>query len=342
MKPIALQSLRYTKLSLTLASTLILLFVSGIANSNDLTQCTEDLNESLSQQSEAIHQEYFAISQDGKGLDTNKHPRLLIPLSQESNGEAVLLYHGFTASPMEVEALGNELAARGYTVFMPLIRGFGSDFNVANRYNARDWKEGYAESVTLLGKCFKSIHVAGLSLGGGLTIDYLLSQTSQENRVQISSAVLIAPYTKPKQKLAGLLGAIMDVPKNGISFQALYKFTKNPDIALILRNSDGYTNKFPVTAGSAIADFGRNLRKQIGKLEEPIVTSPTLLIYSGADRTIRIKNMLSSVKSTFTDLQILELDKELQAPHQIVVDDPANASHLDSTISSIIEFIDSN
>ncbi|HOO56775.1 MAG TPA: alpha/beta fold hydrolase [bacterium] len=100
-----------------------------------------------------------------------------------------LLIHGFTGAPIEMSLVGKYLAERNITVSGIMLAGHGTLPDDMDRTTWRDWVEsaerGYEE---LCGKC-EEVFVAGLSMGGALTL-YLAS------RHELPAAVAYAAAAK--------------------------------------------------------------------------------------------------------------------------------------------------
>lgn len=84
--------------------------------------------------------------------------------------EGVLLIHGYTGAPGEMRLLGEFLHRKGYTVLGVLLPGHCTTPKNLSKYTFDDWyaevKRGYAR---LKARCSK-VYVAGLSMGGLLTL----------------------------------------------------------------------------------------------------------------------------------------------------------------------------
>lgn len=87
----------------------------------------------------------------------------------EKNGsKAVILFHAFTSTPVDVLSLGRALERENYTVLMPTLSGHGEENpNTLLEYGIEDWKkDGEKAYQTLVDDGFTDISVFGLSLGG--------------------------------------------------------------------------------------------------------------------------------------------------------------------------------
>ena len=97
------------------------------------------------------------------------------PLSAPGGGGAggqngALVLHGFTGSPQSMRGLAQAFAAAGFTVELPLLPGHGTSIDDMLTTGWADWS-GAAEAAyeELAGRCDKVV-VAGLSMGGTLTV----------------------------------------------------------------------------------------------------------------------------------------------------------------------------
>lgn len=101
-------------------------------------------------------------------------PELFSPLAapfrlEGTNGEAVVLTHGFTGIPAHFRPLAEFLHGHGYTVNVPLLAGHGTSPADMATTGADDW----TRSVRLAARAVsdhRRVHLAGLSMGGLLSI----------------------------------------------------------------------------------------------------------------------------------------------------------------------------
>jgi esterase/lipase len=88
------------------------------------------------------------------------------------NGKAVLLIHGFLASPYIMRSIGQYMAARGYLVRAILLPGHGSDWTQLKTARAPDWLEAcrYGIRSILAEYPSQEINLIGFSLGATLAL----------------------------------------------------------------------------------------------------------------------------------------------------------------------------
>ena len=82
----------------------------------------------------------------------------------------VLLLHGWTGSPPEMQPLGEYLAAQGWTVHGPLLPGHGTQPEALLRVTERDWIATAHRAYAALAAECDTVFVGGLSMGGLLAL----------------------------------------------------------------------------------------------------------------------------------------------------------------------------
>jgi carboxylesterase len=146
------------------------------------------------------------------------------PWSHEGTRDAgVLVLHGFTGNPSSMRELARAFAAAGYHVELPRLAGHGTA--VADMVPTRwsDWS-GDAERAlaALTARCAKVV-VAGLSMGGALTL-WLASR--HEN---LAGIVCINPATQPLPD--DMMQAIADMADGGVeTFPGIGSDIADPDV----------------------------------------------------------------------------------------------------------------
>jgi carboxylesterase len=115
------------------------------------------------------------------------------PWSHVGDGaHGVLVLHGFTGNPGSMRGLAEAFAAAGFHVEMPLLPGHGT--TVADMIPTRwaDWYGAAEASLSTLAARTQHVVVAGLSMGGALTL--ALGAAHPE----IAGLVCINPATQPQ------------------------------------------------------------------------------------------------------------------------------------------------
>lgn len=87
-----------------------------------------------------------------------------------TNERAVLLLHGYTGAPSEMRLLGEYLNSKGFTVKCVLLPGHGTTPEDLNETTTDDWYAEAEHACCELLSSHSKVMVAGLSMGGLLTI----------------------------------------------------------------------------------------------------------------------------------------------------------------------------
>jgi carboxylesterase len=193
--------------------------------------------------------------------------------------------HGFTASPEEMRWLGEYLNARGLTIYAPRLSGHGTDPAHMRRQHWLNWYEDALSAVALLrGRCRK-VFIAGLSMGG------LLSLRAAAAGVVDGAVVMAAPV-------------YLDIAL--LRFAPLIQFIRpyytgrndNPGEDLDTRVRVIQREQGREAYGRMAYDIKPT--RSVGQLHRlmnevrrhlPEVTAPLLLIYSRGDRTVPFGNL---------------------------------------------------
>jgi carboxylesterase len=96
---------------------------------------------------------------------------ILLPGKRDT---AVLLLHGLTGTPLEMQCLGESLAEDGYTVHVPLLPGRGTCPGDMDGLCWEDWMEAALHAYDALAREHHRVVVGGLSAGGTMALDLAL------------------------------------------------------------------------------------------------------------------------------------------------------------------------
>jgi carboxylesterase len=110
-----------------------------------------------------------------------------------TNGDAVVLVHGFTGIPAHCRPLAAALNDSGYTVIAPRLAGHGTSVEDLATTGADDWIASAREAVEEVAD-HRRIHLAGLSMGGLISI--LLAQPVAATTVTTINAPVIVRNKK--------------------------------------------------------------------------------------------------------------------------------------------------
>jgi carboxylesterase len=219
----------------------------------------------------------------------------------EGGKVGVLLIHGYTGSPHDMNYLGKRLNEAGYTVYIPRLPGHGTNHIDFLNSNWNDWLRKCVDSYLLMKKKVKDVYVAGLSMGGILTL--LLA--SKFNPTKIALAAPAIETVNKSIKLTPVIKHFKKVlPKNeDVHYDQEY---------LNYLQSEYWCNNWP----TKLADLLK--LQQLSKERLSQIKSDCLIIVSKKDMAVPLqaaeiidKGISSSKKSTI----ILE-----NSPHVVVND----------------------
>ncbi|NLM22017.1 MAG: alpha/beta fold hydrolase [Peptococcaceae bacterium] len=116
----------------------------------------------------------------------------------------ILLVHGFTACPVDLKPLGQDLNRAGYTVSAPLLAGHGTSPEQLSATSWQDWLQSASQARQYLQEICSQIIVVGHSMGGLIAL-YLAAQKLVAGAVAINTPIL---FRDPRLHLADqLLGS---------------------------------------------------------------------------------------------------------------------------------------
>lgn len=196
------------------------------------------------------------------------------------NGQAVLLIHGFGASPREMLPLGKSLLQENFTVYGVRLPGHGTTPEDLAERRAEEWLAATERGYQSLVEMNFSVSVAGLSTGALLAL--MLALQHHPNRL-----ILLSPFFRLQHSLAPFAGLLSHL----IAYQ-------DKDISAAERPF--YYQKRPL---KGIAQINRLLKQLRGNLES--ITAPSLVLTSAGDATIakgtaaKVYQQLGSNKKDF-------------------------------------------
>lgn len=115
------------------------------------------------------------------------------PFFFEGGPTGCLLIHGFSGSPPEMRPMGEYLAAQGLTVLGVRLAGHGTTPEDMARTGWRDWVASAEEGLRqLTGQC-SQVFVAGLSMGGLITL-HLAVHHRPDGIIAMSTPAYIADW----------------------------------------------------------------------------------------------------------------------------------------------------
>ena len=194
----------------------------------------------------------------GKNMVKDGNEAFMIDKGSE---KAVLLLHGFTASPWEVRELGEFLAENGFTVYAPLIAGHGTSPENLAETSWQDWYRSAEQGYAMLKGKADCVYVGGVSTGGSLAL-LLAAEHDTCGVISISSTVYLQDWKANFAVIAKYFIPYTTRPLN--DEDAKYYYEERP------------------TAGVAqLMNLISETKKRIGDIKEKV-----LILQAKGDRTV--------------------------------------------------------
>ena len=103
-----------------------------------------------------------------------------------NNDKAVILLHGLTDSPGNMEELAEFLNKKGYSVYVPLLPGHATKVQELNKKKYSDWYREAANTLEDVDE--EKVYIVGHSLGGLLALD-LASRNNINGIITINAPI---------------------------------------------------------------------------------------------------------------------------------------------------------
>jgi carboxylesterase len=111
------------------------------------------------------------------------------PWSAPGGPHGALVVHGFTGSPQSMRGLAEAFAAAGFAVELPRLPGHGTTVAEMATTGWSDWSAAVEEAYTQLSQQVDRVVVAGLSMGGTLSLWLASRHPELAGAVLVNAAV---------------------------------------------------------------------------------------------------------------------------------------------------------
>lgn len=194
-------------------------------------------------------------------------PFLLEGAARSGKTHGVLLLHGFTGTIAHMRLVAEELHRQGFTVMGVNLPGHASSMDDMAQSTWEDWLNAAKEAFLQLKEKCDYASVAGLSMGGCLTL--IIGESMQPTA--------IAPISAPMGTKAPLWAATLASP----FLKTIWWNTRREgELPLDVRYDVGYPG-FPSSCARHLARLIRLARRDLHA-----VTCPILVVQSHGDDTI--------------------------------------------------------
>lgn len=199
----------------------------------------------------------------------------------QGNDVGVLVIHGFTGSTQSMHYLGKRIAEQGYTVYGPRLTGHGTHQEDMEKATFKDWINDVEAALKKLKETCSIIFVAGLSMGGTLTL-YLAERYPEIAGIMPINAAIDLPgmngyygeIANGSERFVDGIGS--DIKKDGIE-ELAYAQT-------------------PVKSMGELLELMDLVRKDLGE-----IAAPALLFSSTVDNVVPPVNSKEIYKSISSD-----------------------------------------
>lgn len=249
----------------------------------------------------------------GSEIRSISRPQLLVPDPGKENGRSVLLLHGYTGSPHDMDYLGGRLREAGYLVSIPRLPGHGTNLTDFLETGAEEWLRRSADSWLELAAYGMPQYLAGLSMGGILAA--ILASVFHPRKVVLAAPALMT--SNPLLPFTPLLKYFVKIRK-----KSGFDRYDDPDLDYLSREY------WSVSTPPSAAELYRLQR--LGRKMLPGIQVPVLTIVSDKDLSVPPE------VGTYIGSKIASAEKELlvlrESPH-VVVNDCEKEFVADSIIS---------
>ena len=231
-----------------------------------------------------------------------------------TNGEGVLLVHGFGGSPAHVRMLAEALNADGYTVHGPLLEGHGTSLEHMEQTGRRHWLESARRGYLRLADDHELVHLFGFSMGGLLCLN-LATELPAASLTTLNTPIKLHDRRQPFARVVQYCQRFHMWDDEGPEPEG--------EAARYWVGYEGVPVKGAVQLLYLIKETKRRL---------PEVTSPLLVIQSKADESVRpvsaeiIRDRTSSFRKNLVWLE--------RSRHNSLLDDERHIIH-DSVLAHI-------
>ncbi|HEV2140203.1 MAG TPA: alpha/beta fold hydrolase [Candidatus Dormibacteraeota bacterium] len=278
-----------------------------------------------------LYSEGIRIAQTIKDLDgPNVNP--LCQSRLYSHGERVerslVLLHGFTNCPQQMDALGRDFFERGWNVFIPRYprHGYADRLNTSIAELRSDHLVALANRATGVGAGLgERLTVAGLSLGG------ILAGLMAQTRDEVDRAVLIAPMLGLKPIPGPLLTALSKIAGRAPNFYVWWDGG--------LKDRAGPAYGYPRLSTHAYAALFQTGRRLVAAARESAPKARSLVVITNAAEP-RLDNrftyrLIDSWKRHDAKVETFEFPAGDDLPHDLI--DPGNARQNTAFVYPVVE-----
>lgn len=228
-----------------------------------------------------------------------------IVLFDSKNDIGLVFSHGYIAAPKEIRSLAEHLFGKGINIYVPRLRGHGTDPEALKHVTAQDWERDFERAFTAMRQVCKKVFIGGFSMGGLLAL-YHAAQYKVDGVIALNSALklhdLRVSYVVPTLNFFNEM--IAHLHAEGISEWIDNSHTERPNVNYF---------KHPL---SSVAQMEKLMSKVQSVLKD--ITAPILIIQGDNDPIVKRESarlIYERIKSKDKKLLLFARDK-----HSILAD----------------------
>ena len=230
-------------------------------------------------------------------------------INEKRSKKAILMFHGLTGSPFEMQKFGKYLYNKGYDVFGVCLPGHGDDQKNIYSVTFKDWIEVASKKLNELSQEYNEIFLSGLCLGAVISL-YLAEKYPEKIKgmVLLSITLYLDGWRLPCYKF------LMPLALHTI-FRYFYNYpecepygVKNErtraSIKRILSKPDVGMDNYPMCAFHELLRLSKLVRSKLDK-----VVTPALIVHAKEDDLTSIKSaneVYQNISSRDKELIVLE------------------------------------
>ncbi len=231
---------------------------------------------------------------DQETMTENAEPYLLVPDRPEKTG--VVLVHGLLASPAELRAYGESLAALGYPVMGVRLRGHGtSPWDLRDR-SWHEWLDSVRRGYEIISAFAEQVCVIGFSTGGALAL-----RLAAEEPSSLAGVAAVSTPVKFRNRnliFVPILHGLNKLAEWVTSLEGIIPFRPNES-----EHPDINYRHIPIRG---LFELRRLVDEMMHRLAD--VTCPVMIVQGTEDRVVDPKSaqiVLDKIASTHTSLHMV-------------------------------------
>ena len=225
-------------------------------------------------------------------LDAAPQPAAVSPDAEAYVGGTgsvgVLLCHGFSGVTKSMMPWARHLESAGFRVSVPRLAGHGTSWQELNLTTWEDWYFGVREEFTALAAECDQVFLAGLSLGGALSL-----RLAEEFGAGVSGLVLVNPVINSTDPRMRILRQLKLIPSLGGIVN---------DIAKPGQDEGGY-DRVPLRALYSAKIGWAAVKADLPKVTQPMLVYRSVVDHVGDPSSVKlIREQVRSADQSYIEL----------------------------------------